>query len=43
MAIKNRVRDELRPSATDQNEIGNDNNKMKKAINPKTKIGSPRK
>ena len=43
IATKNLVRVELLPPATDQNEIGNDINKIKKAIRPKPKIGSPRK
>ena len=42
IAIKNLAREELRPSATDQKEIGNDINKIKKAIRPKPKTGSTR-
>ena len=33
---------ELRPSATDQKEIGKDISKTKKAMSPKYKMGSPR-
>ena len=43
IAIKNLAREELRPSATDQKEIGNDINKMKNAISPNPKTGSTKK
>ena len=43
IAIKNLAREELRPPATDQKEIGNEINNMKKAIRPNPKTGSPKK
>ena len=43
IAIRNVVREELCPPATDQKETGKDINKTKKAMSPKPKIGSPRK
>ena len=41
IAIKTFVKEELLPPATDQKVIGNDINKMKNAIRPKPKVGSP--
>ncbi len=38
--MKNVVREEFRPPASDQKEIGNEINKIKKDIRPKPKIGS---
>ena len=43
VATKNLALDESLLPATDQNEIGKDINKTKKAKRPKPKTGSPRK